>query len=200
VDYIYDVFLSYRRSDHWSRYVSKHFLPVFTHWLNDELNHRPQIYYDVESVETGTAWPDSLAEGLAHSKVMVCLWTGQYWASQWCKKELCHMLARRRLVAGGRNAPRLILPVVLTDCDNLHPSLSEIQAFSLKGRCNNPWMTSKSRSKELLGRRLEKFAGAVAGALQQVPDWDPAWPYLSISEFEGPFTPQTVQKLPPTLG
>jgi hypothetical protein len=199
VDYKHDVFLSYRRGKYWPKYVNELFLPIFEHWLTDELRRDPRIYYDETSVEAGDAWPYSLAEGLAYSKVMVCLWTGQYWASEWCKMELSQMLARRKSVAGPSGPPRLILAVVLTDCEKLDSSLSDIQPFPLKEHCN-PWIAPDSETKAALSDRLRRFATSVAGALEQVPAWDSSWPGLAVDEFLRLFESQTIQKSPPTLG
>jgi hypothetical protein len=181
VDYKHDVFLSYRRGKYWPKYVNELFLPIFEHWLTDELRRDPRIYYDETSVEAGDAWPYSLAEGLAYSKVMV------------------QMLARRKSVAGPSGPPRLILAVVLTDCEKLDSSLSDIQPFPLKEHCN-PWIAPDSETKAALSDRLRRFATSVAGALEQVPAWDSSWPGLAVDEFLRLFESQTIQKSPPTLG
>jgi hypothetical protein len=43
------------------------------HWLDAELGRASSIFFDVRDIETGEAWPYRLADGLAHSKAMVCL-------------------------------------------------------------------------------------------------------------------------------
>jgi len=197
--YQHDVFLSYRRTNDWPRFVGKHFLPKFKHWLDAALGHNSSIFFDIRDIETGESWPHRLANGVAHSKTMVCLWSREYFSSQWCSAELAQMLARRRSVAGTSGPPPLILAVVIHDSEDLHPSLADIQRFNLKD-CSNPWIAKGSLMAERLSTEIEKLARDVADALAQVPEYDPEWDSLATEEFLRLFGTRIAQDLPPSLG
>lgn len=197
--YQYDVFLSYRRSNNWPRYVENHFFPMLKHWLDTILGRPSLIFFDVHDIETGEAWPYKLANGLACSKAMVCLWTKEYFGSEWCRAELTQMLARRKALAGPLGPPPLILAAVIHDSRDLDPTLSDIQRFQLQ-KYANPWMANDSPAAEQLSMEIEKLAQDVANALEKAPSFDPAWPRLVTDEFLRLFHTGTSQDVPPSLG
>jgi hypothetical protein len=200
VDYDYDVFLSYRRSNFWPKYVKEHFLPKFRHWLGATLGREPEIYFDEEVIRVGDTWPRHLADGLAHSRVLVCLWTKEYFSSEWCKRELSHMLARRQfLTEGPQGPPRLIFAVLLHDSEDIDEILTDIQQLPLQKYCN-PWMYRHGITAERLSMRIEKFATDVAGAVAQAPNFDPGWAKLTGEEFWGLFEGRAKQEKLPSLG
>ena len=200
VAYQYDVFLSYRRSNDWARFVEEQFLPMFKHWLDTTLGRASSIFFDVRDIETGESWPYRLANALACSKVMVCLWSLEYFhSSQWCEAELSQMMARRKSLAGRLGPPPLILAAVIYDCENLDPSLADIQWFSIE-KYSNPWIGKGSLTAERLSMELKKFARDVADALTHAPEYDPTWPSLVTTEFLRIFKSQLTQELPPSLG
>ena len=197
--YQWDVFLSYRRSNDWPRFVEKHFLPKLQHWLDAALGYASKIFVDVHEVETGDAWPYKLADGLAHSKTMICLWSREYFSSKWCAGELSQMLARRKSLLGPSGPPPLILAVIIHDSENLDHSLADIQRFALQDYCN-PWIAEGSPTAERLSMEIERLARDVADALAKVPEYDNAWPGLVTDEFMRLFDAGTTQNLLPSLG
>jgi len=197
--YQYDVFLSYRRSNDWPRFVEKHFFPKFKHWLDAALGRTSEIFFDVHDIETGDAWPYKLANGLAHSKTMVCLWSREYFSSKWCALELTQMLARRKSFEGSSGPLPLILAVVIHDSENLDHSLADIQRFTLQDY-SNPWIAEGSPTAERLSVEIERLARDVADALAQVPAYDAAWPGLVTAEFMRLFDTNPIQDFPPSLG
>jgi len=199
VAYEHDVFLSYRRANDWPRFVDNHFFPKFKHWLDTTLGRTSSVFFDVHDIETGESWPYRLAEGLAHSKVMVCLWSREYFSSKWCAAELSHMLARRKSTATELGPPPLILAVVIHDGEDIDPRLDEIQRFPLQ-KYANPWIAEGSPVAELLSMELEQFAEHVKHALARVPHFDPSWPGLATKEFTAIFEARTSQDALPSLG
>jgi TIR domain len=153
----------------------------------------------VHDIEIGEAWPYRLADGLAHSKAMVCLWSREYFASEWCAAEMAQMLSRRKALTGPLGPPPLILAAVIHDSKEVHPTLADIQRFPLQDYAN-PWIAEGSPVAERLSMELEKFAQDVASALEQAPEYDPAWPGLATEEFLRIFNTKTTQHLPPSLG
>jgi hypothetical protein len=197
--YQYDVFLSYRRANDWPRFVENHFLPKFKHWLDATLGHTSSVFFDVNVIETGESWPYRLANSLARSRVMVCLWSREYFSSQWCAAELTQMLARRKSLMGPLGPPPLVLAVVIHDSEDLDPGLADIQRFPLQNY-SNPWIAEGSLVAEHLSVEIEKLARDVADAISQAPEYDPIWPELVTEEFMRIFKARATQEFPPSLG
>ena len=197
--YEYDVFLSYRHANEWPRFVSKIFVPMFRHWLAAEIGQTPNIFYDAEQIETGQSWPYQLATGIASSKVMVCLWSNEYFSSTWCQAELGHMLARREFTKRDSGPLPLIVAVVIHDGENISPYLDDIQRLSIQDYAN-PWLASDSHRAEELSAQIRKLSVHVAHALQRVPECDPSWPNLAIERFVQLFEYRARQRNVPSLG
>jgi hypothetical protein len=198
--YEWDVFLSYRRSNDWPRFVEKQFYPKLKHWLDTTLGDSAEIFVDVQAIEAGDDWPYDLAYGLAHSKIMVCLWSAEYFTSKWCALELAQMLARRKSLAGpaGR-LPSLIIAALIHDSQNLPLELKRIQQFPMQDY-SNPWIAAGSLTEERLAVEIEKLAGHVAKALKNAPEYDESWSLLAANEFMHLFNSGGGQNLPPSLG
>ena len=181
VQYQYDVFLSYRRANEWPRFVQTIFLPLLRHWLEAEMGEPPRIFCDVEDLETGQSWPHRLAASIASSKVMVCLWSNEYFTSQWCLEELGHMLARSESTMQTSPA-QLILAVIIHDGENISRHLGRIQQFHIQEYAN-PWLAPGSPKLEKLSDLIRIFSAHVSPALQRAPACDPAWSDLATEKF-----------------
>lgn len=197
--YKYDVFLSYRRSNAWPRFVDSIFVPMFRHWLEAEIGQKPEIFYDVDSIEMGESWPYRLAEGIASSKILVCLWSNEYFCSPWCKAELGHMLARREFTRGDSGPLPLILAMLIHDGENIPPQLNDIQRFPIQEYAN-PWLGKNSPKAEELSERIRQFSVDVARALRRAPECDPSWSDLAVDGFIQLFDRRAEQREVPSLG
>lgn len=196
--YQYDVFLSYRRVNAWPEFVEATFLPMLTHWLQEELDEPPQIFYDRGRLEAGGDWPQELAEAVATSKIMICLWSKQYFTSGWCQAELGHMLARRKAVGGSPLVP-IIVPAVIHDGESIPAELQSITKVEIQEYAS-PWLAEGSRKREELADKLRRLAGHAGRALQRVPPFDPGWAELASDDFAALFTAQQGQYVVPSLG
>ena len=196
--YKYDVFLSYRRANAWPKFVDDIFLPMFRHWLSAELGRNPEVFFDADCIETGMQWPNELAMGVASSRLMVCLWSREYFSSDWCMAELSHMMARRT-ACDPVNPPPLVLAVIIHDGEQLPVELSGIQQFPIQAY-SNPWMRQDSQRAEELSEKLIKLAMHVARALDQIPDYDASWQVLATEQFIQLFHRKVPQTTPPSLG
>jgi hypothetical protein len=197
--YRYDIFLSYRRANAWPRFVDKIFVPMLRHWLQAEMGQPPKIFYDAEAIETGQSWPHQLATCIGSSKIMVCLWSNEYFSSPWCKAELGHMMARREFTRQSSGPLPLILAVVIHDGENISPSLDDIQRLLIQDYAN-PWLANGSPRSEELSDLIRGFSVHVAHALAQAPKCDPRWPSLATESFVALFEYQARQRGVPRLG
>lgn len=171
-NYSYDVYISYRRANQWPSFVTQHFLPIFEHWLGAELGYPPQVFCD-NDIEVDGPWPLRFATSLAASKIMVCLWSGQYFSSPWCSAELASMLARRELIKRvSEPPPQLIFAAIIHG--NPPSELHNIEAIDIRN-FSNPWMAPNSLMAERLSNSILKLSVSVARAIERVPHYDPSW-------------------------
>jgi TIR domain len=197
--YEYDVFISYRRANAWPKFVGAIFLPMFRHWLEAEIGRSPRIFFDADAIETGDSWPYRLATGIALSKIMVCLWSTEYFCSPWCQAELGHMMARRDVTRKESGPLPIILAVVIHDGENISPNLGDIQRFPIQPYAN-PWLARDSPKAERLSEHIRIFSVHVSHALQRVPECDPGWSNLAIDRFVRLFEQRSEQRDVPSLG
>lgn len=103
VAYKYDIFISYKRDGETLRWIRRHFQPLLAHHVGLVHATNPEIYVHevVQQIPAGTSWPQALGEELGASRVLVALWTKAFLHSEWCTKELAHMLGRQQAVGSG---------------------------------------------------------------------------------------------------
>ena len=159
---------------------------------------QPRIFFDENDLESGTAWPWKLAAALASSKVLVCLWSRQYFSSPWCKAELSHMRARENRCgySTAQNPAGLILPAIIHDGNDL-PAEERITTPLLLADVVNVRMARGSRKAEILAERVARWAPAVANAVRRAPQFDADWQNLAEATI-GPLfrSPQPQNSLP----
>ena len=93
MSYLHDVFISYKREALWTPWTRDHFKTLVQAYLQRELGRSPEIFVD-ENLDVGEDWVDGLAANLAKSRVLVPIFSGDYFGSDWCLNELDLMLGR----------------------------------------------------------------------------------------------------------
>lgn len=176
-DYEWDVFLSYPRAGAPGQWVSRHFYPEFAAILDGLLPTPARVFYDQE-IETGTAWVASLSRALQCTKVMVSIFTPEYFNTPWCKAELVTIGLREQVLGlGTPTSPDLLVhPVRFRDGDHFPKEALKYQWQDFKrfNRHNESYRRTEAYT-DFLGA-VETFAEQVASACLSVPAWDPAWP------------------------
>src|SRR5687767_6586329 len=96
--YEHDIFISYKRDPEALEWIRRFLKPLLTHRVQMELGRSVVVYvHEVgDQVPAGTAWPAELGEVIAHSRVLLALWSGDYLTSEWCRQELSLMLRREK--------------------------------------------------------------------------------------------------------
>jgi TIR domain-containing protein len=200
VSYEFDVFLSYRRAGKWPRFVQQQFVPMLDHWLSTELGEEARIFFDVNDIDTGQSWPERLADGVANSRLMLCLWSKEYFRSKWCTAEMAHMLARREAAAIEGRRPPLIIAAVLHDGEAFPAEIGDIQRFPIQPYAN-PWMREDSPKAEALSEEIRSLAASIHKASGLAPDFNPDWRALATERFQHLFLEgKPPQIRPPSLG
>jgi hypothetical protein len=178
-DYEFDVFLSYSRKGGSPGWVHNHFLPKLRDCLTDETGYTPKVFVDQE-MEAGTVWPIRLEEVLTRSKILVSIYSPQYFQSQWCRAEWESMAERERLLglASPELTKGLIFPVLYSDSHNFPQYGLDRMWHDMKGLDNPDLMFQQSLDWLEFHRRMRRIAADVEQLLLKVPPWQPGWPVL----------------------
>lgn len=117
MEYINDVFISYKRGQMNEQWLDEIFLPLFTKYLNDSLPYEARIFVDRKGLVPGVDFSDELFRNLVFSKSFVSIWSTPYFRkSEWCVKEFLTMKYQQELyqIAPGGQPPSLIWPLLLS--------------------------------------------------------------------------------------
>lgn len=184
MDYRFDVFLSYRRSNLWPVWVEKHFYPLLKHALAAQLGVQPEIFYDRETIETSSVWPLKLAQAHSTSRVLLPLFSTEYFSSVWCVSELSLMQAREKQsgLACPAEPEGLIVPARVHDGESYPFSARRIQAADLTSY-SNPVMAEGSPKREALYEALMSWVPDIVSALHRAPPFDAGWRDLAAEQF-----------------
>lgn len=193
MSYEYDIFISYKWHQETIKWVGEHFLPLLDHWVGLELAWTPSVCVHGinRRITPGSHWPEELKQSLAKSRVLIALWTKNYFTSRWCANEFAHMLAREHSRERGRGEPSygLVIPVVIHDGNDFPESLSHVQRLDIQPFYNTR-MRSDSEMAAALGRELSLHAPGLAAAISGAPEWQPRWPDEHVqSYFEAFYRP-----------
>lgn len=172
--YEHDVFISYKREPNWTLWTRDHFKTLLKSYLQQDLGQEPDIFVD-ERIVVGADWVDSLAEHLAKSKVLIAIFSGDYFGSDWCVHELDMMLERSQACHGAKaEDARLIIPVVVHDGDHIPKPVKRLQPADFAAyriaHINNASPDYHEFSKE-----MRKLSPMVAKAIQETPAFDAKW-------------------------
>jgi len=184
VTYVHDVFISYRRDAETRAWIDKHFLPLLTVRVRQELGREPVVFVD-DQLESGVSWPAQLGVELGRSRVLVPLLAKDYFASDWCVQEFGSMLAREQ-ESGLRSManPRgLIIPAVVHDGEHFPQEVAAIQRFDVVNQFNLR-MPTQSREAAKLDRKLAREAPAIAKAIRAAPQWRADWGTEAAARFQ----------------
>lgn len=176
-DYEYDVFLSYSRMGGSPGWVLNHFRPKLETCLTDEIGYVPKIFVDQE-MTPGAVWPDELARALRHSRILVSIYSPQYFRSAWCVAEWRSMADREQLLGltSKELTTGLIFPVLYSDSHNFPEYGRDRMWHDMKG-LDNPEPSFQASPDWLeFHKRMRRIARDVEQLLRQAPPWQPGWP------------------------
>lgn len=179
-DYMYDVFLSYRRANPVGDWVHNHFHPLLADWLPQVMPYDPKIFIDAKSIETAEDWPLKLRQALQGSRCIVAIWSANYFRSSWCMAEWQSML-RREEKLGYRTRERplgLIYPVVFFDGEHFPREAKRIQSRDVS-QWSHPYRSFRE-TQDFIGftQEMQTIAREIWGMIEQTPPWQPDWPVV----------------------
>jgi hypothetical protein len=188
-DYEFDVFLSYSRKGGSPGWVHNHFLPKLRDCLTDEIGDVPAIFVD-QHIDTGTVWTSDIERALTRSKLLVSIYSPQYFRSGWCLAEWQSMAAREQLLglASRELTQGLIYPVLYSDSANFPDYGKDRMWYDMKGLDSPDLMFQQTSDWLRFHKRMREIALNLADLLGKVPQWCPDWP---IVRPEVPIPPTT---------
>jgi hypothetical protein len=169
MDYTYDVFISYRRHREWTPWTREHVYSLLDAYLTQELGRSPRIFID-ERIEPGVDWPTRLAIALSRARVLLPVFSRDYFGSDWCIHELDLMHGRLRQFPQSC----LIVPVIGHDGDLIPEEIKRLQSFDLSAFRNTDLQRRTPRF-EKFSDSVKDLAPHVATAIGSAPDFDPTW-------------------------
>ncbi len=185
-DYSYDVFFSYKRhgqTAEWTRRVHEH----LKLWLSEEIGRVAEIFFDVELIETGDHWPDTLRLALTQSRCMVSVWSPLYFQSSWCLSEWRSFLHRETLANVGSHG--LIAPVRFHDGEHFPPEARSVQSLDLTAYASAlPAFWNSPRSLELEDK-IKELAVSTAKIIRRAPSYQEGWPLMEAVPDQAPVIP-----------
>lgn len=168
-DYLHDVFISYRRHREWTPWTREYFRDLLDAYLTQELGRSPAIFID-DRIEPGVDWPLRLGVALGRARILLAVFSRDYFGSEWCLHELDLMHDRLRRFPG----TRLIIPVIGHDGDLIPIEIGRLQSFDLSAFRNTDLQRRTPRF-EQFSDSVRNLAPHVADAIGSAPPFDPAW-------------------------
>lgn len=113
--YTNEVFISYKRGKINEQWLNEIFLPLFSDYLDNELDFKPRIFVDTKGLVPGVFFNEDLFINLVQSKCIVSIWSPPYFRrSDWCVMEFLTMKYRQEVLRlGPLTKPKsLIWPVL----------------------------------------------------------------------------------------
>jgi hypothetical protein len=188
-NYEFDVFLSYSRKGGSPGWVQNHFLLKLRDCLTDEIGYVPNIFIDYE-MEPGTVWTHNLEQALTRSKLLVSIYSPQYFRSEWCLAEWRSMAEREQLLGlASRDLNQgLIVPVLYSDSDNFPVYGKDRMWHDMKGLDSPDPMFQQTPDWLEFHKKMRRIAANIADLLDKAPPWRPDWP---VRRPEVPIPPTT---------
>ena len=175
-DYKFDIFISYPHEDDHETWVHDIFLGSFERYLTQELGRKPDLFVDERGIRPGQSWPLRLKEALAHSRLLVPIWSVNYFLSDWCRAEcLCFLHREENLGYRKSNSEGLIHPVQLYDGKRYPRIAQTIQWFECEEYNAFNESFKKTEPYSRLREAIKKWAPNVAQAIDAAPTWRQDW-------------------------
>jgi hypothetical protein len=176
-NYSYDLFISYRRHPSWSNWVREHVCRLLDDYLTRDLGRQPHVFVD-QQIEPGQDWPDRLGNALGRARILLPIYSLDYFSSHWCLHELDLMHAR-----GQATRCRLIFPALAHDGDQIPQELRRISHVDWKTYANTD-IQPRTKTMEQWGNEIKRFTPQLAQAINETPLFDVSWSVECIQRFE----------------
>lgn len=189
--YEFDVFISYKNHSVTNPWVIK-FAEQLQYWLTQELGgNKPRIFFDkAGSINIGARWPAKLKTGLQRSKCILCIWTPEYFRSNWCLSEWKSFELRDNTYNNsGQNS--LIIPIRFHDGNSYPEDARNRQAVDMSEfaiTIDGFWKSEKAIG--LIELIRDDLCADLARAINAAPEFEDNFPLVEVQE-DNPNPPLT---------
>lgn len=172
--YQHDVFISYKREHCWTPWTRDHFKVLLKSYLQQDLGREPEIFVD-ERIIVGSDWVEALAEHLAQSRVLVAIFSADYFGSDWCIHELDLMLERCQSIpdATAEDA-RLIIPVIVHDGELIPQPVKRLQPARLE-QYRIAHINRDTHDYHNFSKEIQALSPMIAAAIRNAPEFEDHW-------------------------
>lgn len=186
-DYEFDVFLSYRRKTPVKEWVTNSFVNLFRGWLGEALGGEARLFWDIDTLDVGDAFPVVLKDALRRSRCIVPIWSPSYFQSKWCQIEWQSF--RRRSEKLGLLAHGLVAPVRFYGGKTFPAEARDIQMADFSSLTS---VVEGTKTWELFQNQVRDFATKVAEIALAAPPYDPGF---EIVEAPLPLPPPATMRM-----
>ena len=183
--YSYDVFVSYPRRGDVEPWVRNQLVPRLEKSLQEYLG-REALFIDSKSIDTGVSWPDAIEFALQRSRVLLAVFSRQYFRKAWCKTELDSMLERcKQLGIGKPGSPELLVhAIVAHDCENEEHIPSPYR--HIQRRVFKPFVYDHADTDWAFFRGFQdevtSLAARIADTVDRAPKWQADFPVVRCDD------------------
>jgi hypothetical protein len=180
VGYNHDIFVSYRRSPTVGQWVQTHLVPRLEARLNDIAPKPVRVFCDFKMAD-GVNWPAELKNQVRSSRLLLTVWSADYFRSTWCMAEWQSFREREELLGlfSGAATQGLVYPVRYADGDYYHPDAQLAQCKKDFSRLNYPDDVFKLSAKYLeFDDLVREMAGDLVRRLTKIPAWRKNFPIV----------------------
>lgn len=187
-DYIYDVFVSYRRKPPVLTWLQNHFYPMLEQWLPNYLpvDKEVNIFIDWQ-IETGDSWPNKLKKALSHSRCLLPIWSPEYFRSKWCLAEWQTIKEREKIlkIQSFDDPSGLTFPVVFADGIHFPKEAQQVQYKKDLKKWNCPFESFRDTKGIVeLDKQVQFIAEELSKMIIRAPKLDLSWPIITPAELD----------------
>lgn len=180
-DYKYDIFLSYKRGPTSGAWVHTYFAPTLINWLEANCPGM-NVFFDESNIENGSDIPDNVAAAIKSARVLLSVWSADYFRSHYCMTEWRSFIQREKDFRDEVGLPcSLVYPVKFCDGDEYHPEAKAKKCkwdFSIQLNSPSPVFAQSTRFLEFEDK-VKGIVGEIEGFSRNgVPEWCSAFPIV----------------------
>jgi TIR domain len=190
--YEHDIFISYRRSATVGRWVQSHLAPLLNARINEEAPAPVRVFCDFQ-MEEGTNWPAELKHQVRGSKLLLAVWSADYFRSPWCMAEWQSFRQRENLLGFfSEDHPQgLVYPLRYADGSHFHPDAQNVLLTKDFSSLNYPDEVFRQSAKYLeFDDLVKKMAVELVARLAEIPSWRDDFPIIEPE----PLTPAPLSR------
>ena len=182
MSYEFDIFVSYRRTDTIGKWVKNHLVPKLQSRLNEVSPSDIRIFCDFNMAD-GLNFPAELKRQIKASKLLLGIWSANYFRSEWCMAEWESFRERQKQLGlfTEDHTQGLIYPIRYSDGDYFHSEAHITQCKKDFSQLNHSEESFRESTKYLeFDNLVKQMAEDLVARLNAVPAWQVDFPIAEL--------------------